>query len=135
MPAAPLVPLEGGKRAPRRLWHQYEFLLTSVEKISIALTPDMAATVRQAVKSGDYASASEVVRDALRDWQLKRAVDQELILELRRLWQEGIASGLAWPFDMAAIKRGAKRNRMFYQRMIRVLIDEYAQRHSQRQTP
>ena len=74
----------------------------------MALTPDMVAIVRQAVESGDYASASEVIRDALRDWKLKRAVDQELTSELRRLWQEGIASGPAEPLDMAAIKREAR---------------------------
>lgn len=82
--------------------------MADAEKISVALTPDMAAAVRQAVESGDYASASEVIRDALRDWKLKRAVDQELILELRRLWREGIASGPAESLDTAAIKREAR---------------------------
>ncbi|MFI3197560.1 MAG: type II toxin-antitoxin system ParD family antitoxin [Methylococcaceae bacterium] len=41
--------------------------MASVEKISIALTKDMASVVRQAVDSGEYASNSEVIRDALRD--------------------------------------------------------------------
>ena len=79
--------------------------MANVEKISVALTFDLAAIVRQAVESGDYASASEVVRDGLRDWKLKRAVEQETVHELRRLWQEGIDSGPAEPLDMAAIKR------------------------------
>ena len=39
----------------------------------------MAAIVRGAVEEGDYASFSEVVRDALRDWKTKRA------LQLREL--------------------------------------------------
>lgn len=82
--------------------------MANVEKLSIALTPDMAAIVRQAVESGDYASASEVIRDALRDWKLKRAVDREMVEELRRLWQEGIDSGPAEPLDMEAIKREAR---------------------------
>ena len=69
----------------------------------------MAAMVRQAVTSGDYASASEVVREALRDWWIKRAVDRELAEELRRLWEEGLASGPAEPLDMAAIKQEARR--------------------------
>lgn len=77
-------------------------------KISAALAPDTAATVRQVVDSGDHAPASEVIRDALRGWKLERAVDQELILELRRLAREGIASGPAEPLDMAAIKRAAR---------------------------
>jgi antitoxin ParD1/3/4 len=41
----------------------------NVEKLSIALTPEMAAAVRQAVASGEYASASEVIREALRLWR------------------------------------------------------------------
>ena len=82
--------------------------MANVEKLSIALTPDMATMVHQAVESGDYASASEVIRDALRDWKLKRAIDREMVEELRRLWQEGIDSGPAEPLDMAAIKREAR---------------------------
>ena len=82
--------------------------MANVEKLSIALTPDMAATVRQAVESGDYASASEVIREALRDWKLKRGVDREIVEELRRLWQEGIDSGPPAPLDMDAIKREAR---------------------------
>ena len=82
--------------------------MANVEKLSIALTPEMATLVRQAVESGDYASASEVIRDALRDWKLKRAFDREMVEELRRLWQEGIDGGLAEPLDMEAIKREAR---------------------------
>ena len=82
--------------------------MANVEKLSIALTPDMTTLVRQAVESGDYASASEVIRDALRDWKLKRAVDREMVEELRRLWQEGIDSGPPEPLDMEAIKREAR---------------------------
>jgi len=67
--------------------------MAHVEKMSVALTPDMAAMVKQAVESGDYASSSEVVREALRDWKTKRAFAQHQIEELRRLVAEGIASG------------------------------------------
>jgi antitoxin ParD1/3/4 len=83
--------------------------MAKVEKLSVALTTDLAAAVRTAVASGDYASTSEVVREALRDWQARRAVDRELTLELRRLWDEGLASGPSEPLDMAAIKREARR--------------------------
>lgn len=40
--------------------------MASVEKISIALTQDMALDMRRAVESGEYASNSEVIRDARR---------------------------------------------------------------------
>lgn len=62
--------------------------MQTVEKISIALPPEMAAQLRQAVATGEYASSSEVVRDALRDWTHKRQLQQNGIAELRRVWQE-----------------------------------------------
>jgi antitoxin ParD1/3/4 len=65
--------------------------MASVEKISIALPPEMVSLVRQAVETGEYASSSEVVRDALRDWSHKRNLCQQGIEELRNgnLWQFG----------------------------------------------
>lgn len=67
--------------------------MANVEKVSVALTADMAVMLRDAVKSGDYASSSEVIRDALRDWKRKRERTQAEIEELRRLVVEGHASG------------------------------------------
>ena len=67
--------------------------MASVEKISVGLTKDMASVVRQAVDSGEYASNSEVIRDALRDWKFKRTIREQRIDELRYLWNEGIKSG------------------------------------------
>ena len=64
--------------------------MSTVEKISIALPPEMAVIIRQAVETGDYASSSEVVRDALRDWQHKRRLRQQGVDELRQVWQEAI---------------------------------------------
>lgn len=67
--------------------------MANVEKVSVALTQDMAAMVRQAVASGEYASSSEVVRDALRDWKERRSAVQREIEELRRMIADGHASG------------------------------------------
>jgi antitoxin ParD1/3/4 len=83
--------------------------MPTVEKITIALTKELATNVRKAVTAGEYASTSEVIREALRDWQLKRATREEQINEVRRLWQEGIESGSAGPLNMAAIKREARK--------------------------
>lgn len=69
--------------------------MSNIEKISIALPQEMAALVRQAVEAGEYASSSEVIRDALRDWKLKRMMQQQQIEELRRLWHEGLKSGIS----------------------------------------
>jgi antitoxin ParD1/3/4 len=43
--------------------------MADIERLTITLPSDMAAVV----EGGDYASASEVVREALRDWKMKRA--------------------------------------------------------------
>ena len=67
--------------------------MSGVEKISIALTPDLAAAVQEAVESGGYASTSEVIREALRDWREKRRLHEQQINEMRRLWDEGVQSG------------------------------------------
>ncbi len=67
--------------------------MSNIEKVSIALTSEMAAEVRAAVAEGDYGSVSEVVRDALRDWRLRRRVETLETEDLRRLIQEGIDSG------------------------------------------
>jgi len=64
--------------------------MANVEKISVALTPDMVAKSRAAVEDGDYGSVSEVVREALRDWRLRRKIETLETEELRRLVQEGI---------------------------------------------
>lgn len=62
--------------------------MASVEKISIALPPEMLAVVHQAVDAGEYASSSEVVREALRDWTERRNLRRQGIGELRRVWRE-----------------------------------------------
>ena len=83
--------------------------MANVEKLSIALTPEMAGLVRGAVESGEYATASEVVREALREWKQRRTLQQRDIEELRRLWAEGLASGPGRFEDMDAIKAEARR--------------------------
>jgi antitoxin ParD1/3/4 len=69
--------------------------MANVEKLSVALTPEMAAMMRNAVESGEYASASEVMREALREWKLRRTQRERAIEELGRHWDIGIASGAA----------------------------------------
>jgi antitoxin ParD1/3/4 len=64
--------------------------MPNVGKISIALPPEMVAVVRQAVETGEYASSSEVVRDALRDWTQKRRLRQQGIDELRQVWRQAM---------------------------------------------
>ncbi len=65
--------------------------MPNVEKISIALPPEMVSLIRQAVETGEFASSSEVVRDALRHWTKKRTLRKQGIEDLRQLWQQALA--------------------------------------------
>ena len=82
--------------------------MANIEKVSIALTTEQLAALRAAVDAGEYATTSEVVREALRDWQLKRELKQDDIRRLRQLWQQGVASGSAGELDMAALRIEAR---------------------------
>jgi len=64
--------------------------MPSVEKVSIALPPQMLSIVRDAVETGEYASSSEVVREALRDWSHKRTLREKGLDELRSVWQQAL---------------------------------------------
>ena len=51
--------------------------MASVEKLSVALTNEQVSALKAAVDAGEYATTSEIVREAVRDWQLKRELRQE----------------------------------------------------------
>lgn len=71
-------------------------------KLSISFTEAHASFIEDAVKSGHYGSASEVVRAAMRNM----IPDASLV----RLWDEGIASGRASPdLSIDEIKAEARR--------------------------
>lgn len=82
--------------------------MATVEKFSIALTPELAQSIRTAVDSGEYASSSEVIREALRDWRRKRALQDQEIEEMRQLWREGRESGKGQYGAIDEIKRAAR---------------------------
>lgn len=85
--------------------------MANVAKMSIALTPEMAAMVTQAVETGEYATSSEVIREALREWNQRRSLMQQEQARLRELWAEGIASGPGQFKSMADIKAAARRHK------------------------
>jgi antitoxin ParD1/3/4 len=61
-----------------------------------------------AVETGEYATTSEIVREALHDWQLKRELRQEDIKRLRQMWDVGVASGSAGELDMKKLREDAR---------------------------
>lgn len=83
--------------------------MASVEKVSIALTPELLSTVKSAVESGEYASTSEVVREALRQWTLRKPLREAEIDRLRAAWKAGVESGPSEPLDLDTFKRSMHR--------------------------
>ncbi len=79
--------------------------MATAEKLSIALTPELATDIREAIASGEYASTSEVIREALRVWKQRRHGHAVAIEALQGLWSEGVRSGESKPLDGEAIKR------------------------------
>jgi antitoxin ParD1/3/4 len=83
--------------------------ISKVTKVSVALTPEMTDLVQQAVASGEYASGSEVIREALSEWKDRRALKLQDQDALRRLWVEGLASGPGLFGRLDDIKEEARR--------------------------
>ena len=75
-----------------------------MEKVSISLTKSQFQMVEEAVRSGSYASSSEVIREALREWKAKRLLGQ--------LWDEGLASGDAEAGESIADIKAAAAQRV-----------------------
>jgi antitoxin ParD1/3/4 len=86
--------------------------MSEIERMTITMPAEMAAMVKSAVDAGDYASTSEVVRAALRDWKMKRALQIEELAALKTDIDAGladVAAGRVNDFDAARIiARGRK---------------------------
>lgn len=74
--------------------------MANVEKVSVSMTPQHAEMLREAVRSGAYASSSEVVREAMRDWSAKWLQRRGDIARLQAMWAEGKASGEPTEVDL-----------------------------------
>lgn len=81
----------------------------TVEKRSVALSPELAAAVDHAVAAGEYGNASEVIRDALRQWKERRELYGYTVEELRHLVAEGLDSGPSRHATLADVKAEARR--------------------------
>jgi antitoxin ParD1/3/4 len=89
-----------------------EVPMSSIERLTVTMPADMAAIVKAAVEGGDYASTSEVVREALRDWKTKRAIQLQELTALKSDIDKGladVAAGRVKNFDAnRIIARGRK---------------------------
>jgi len=74
-----------------------EFSMSTIERMTITLPAEMAATLRQTVAGGEYASTSEVVREALREWARHRDAERRDLQALREAIRAGDESGPGIP--------------------------------------
>ena len=72
--------------------------------MNVSLTPKLTDYVKSKVQSGNYNSASEVMREALRLMQ-----ERDEIQRLRGVWDEGMASGDFQPYDAATAKQNLRK--------------------------
>ncbi len=69
------------------------------ERMTITMPNEMAEILRKAVAGGEYASTSEVVREALREWMRSRDSDRRDLETLQTAIRAGLDSGPAIPAD------------------------------------
>lgn len=86
--------------------------MAEIERLTVTLPAEMAACVKRAGDGGEYASTSEVIRDALRDWQVKSEMRRQKLELLRRAIDEGLqdleAGRLVSPDPDAIMEQGSR---------------------------
>ena len=73
--------------------------MPAVERMTITMPSELAETLRRTVAGGEYASTSEVVREALRDWVRNRDAERRDLEALREAIKVGLDSGSGIPAD------------------------------------
>lgn len=85
--------------------------MAGIQRITITLPADMASAIKGAIEDGDYASSSEVVREALRDWKMKRKLQSRHLEALKAEIERGLADVAANRFAKFDVERIVKRGR------------------------
>ena len=84
----------------------------TIERLTVTMPSDMVSVIKNAVADGGYASTSEVIREAMRDWKAKHALQVQEFASLKADIYRGLAdlaAGKTKDFDPARIiKRGRK---------------------------
>jgi antitoxin ParD1/3/4 len=77
--------------------------------LQLTLPDELNAEISAAVSGGEYSSAEDVVADAVAQWRTARRLEASIdVAEVRRLWDEGIASGPGRNMSIEAIKEEAR---------------------------
>ena len=70
-------------------------LVMDASRLSVVIPAEMAEIINAAVEKGQYATTSEIVREALRDWSDKQFLRQRKFEEIRAAIRQGIEDGKA----------------------------------------
>jgi antitoxin ParD1/3/4 len=85
----------------------------SMKTLTVSLSAHQVARLHSAVATGQYASSSEVVRDALRLWEQREDARQLELSRLKRAYDDGMASGDGRALDaksmLAELKAEARK--------------------------
>lgn len=79
--------------------------------MQISLSDELVRLVESRVATGRYASASDVVREALGLMEAIERQDADRLQSLRTAWTDGIDGGDAGEIDFAALKAEARERR------------------------
>ncbi len=86
--------------------------MATIERLTVTLPAEMASTVKGVVEAGEFASASEVIREALRDWKVKRELQLHRMAALKLEIDRGmsdVAAGRLTEFDAERIMERGRR--------------------------
>jgi antitoxin ParD1/3/4 len=83
----------------------------ALERMTITMPSEMASVVQAVVDSGDYATVSEVIREAVREWQARRVDQQHALKALRSDIRKGLADLEAGRLKNFDVDRIAARGR------------------------
>jgi antitoxin ParD1/3/4 len=84
----------------------------AIERLTITLPAEMAGLVKGAVDEGAYASTSEVIREALREWRSRREIQMQQLAALKADIARGLADareGRLVPYDRERIVERGRR--------------------------
>lgn len=85
---------------------------SAMRPLTISLSPKQLECIEKAVESGDYASNSEVLREALRLWERREQLRALETARLKRLYEEGLASGEPVKVDMKELLKSWQKKQL-----------------------
>ena len=74
-------------------------MMGAMEKLTVSVPADMAASLRRRVADGDYMSEGEIVREALDNWTQSQRSDEQKLEWLRAAVKAGEESGPGIPAE------------------------------------